>query len=277
VADGSPSSLIGRSVNESAFIGVDLAWRGGKRRSGVAVLKGDRRRAELNDIAVLGAFEEIVNYIDRHSEETTFVAVDAPLVIVNEQGQRTCENQIGRHYGAFGASCHSSNLSIFPKADSVQVTAYLLGRDFKHFTSAEVKNKVLLEVYPHPATIELFGLSKIIKYKKGKRAEKILGQKMLREHIAELSKHIPPLKPTTNLSNFLKEDLTLLRGKALKENEDRLDAIICAYIAYHCWYWGISRTHVFGDEESGYIVVPCGGSECQVDRRAFSRKASTRP
>jgi len=109
--------------------------------------------------------------------------------------------------------------------------------------------------------IEFFRLSKIIKYKKGTVAEKASGQKMLQRRIAELSTFLPPLQHTPGLSAAPSVDTFSLPGKALKWNEDKLDALVCAYIAYYCWYWRDSWNRVFGDEESGYIVVPCGGSQ----------------
>jgi len=128
-------------------------------------------------------------------------------------------------------------------------------------SAGALDSKVLLEVYPHPAMIELFRLPKIIKYKKGNRAERTRGQKILQARIADLSKYHPTLEITDGLSAFLNIDTNCLRGKALKANEDKLDAVLCAYIAYYCWYWRDSWIHTFGNEESGYIVVPCGGSQ----------------
>jgi predicted RNase H-like nuclease len=244
-------------VNESTFIGVDLAWRGGNRRSGVAVLKGDRHKAELTEVEVLSSFEEIIAFINRHSIETTFVAVDAPLVIVNEREQRKCENEISRRYGSFGASCHSSNLSLYPNADSVRLTSALRSRGFVHAPLAKPENqRVMLEVYPHPALLELFDLCSILKYKKGKVAERRTGQRELQDKIRELSHFAPPLESNSRLAEFLATDLNSLKGRKLKDNEDKLDAIVCAYIAYHFFVFGASRTRLFGDVTSGYLMVP---------------------
>jgi len=42
----------------------------------------------------------------------------------------------------------------------------------------------------------------------------------------------------------------------LKALEDQLDALLCAYIGAHWWYWGIERNLVLGDRTTGYIVIP---------------------
>ncbi len=31
---------------------------------------------------------------------------------------------------------------------------------------------------------------------------------------------------------------------------------MCAYVAYYYWFWGSGGTYLFGDVESGYIIVP---------------------
>ncbi|MGQ9866368.1 MAG: DUF429 domain-containing protein, partial [Pseudanabaenaceae cyanobacterium] len=48
----------------------------------------------------------------------------------------------------------------------------------------------------------------------------------------------------------------------LKDLEDRLDSLLCAYIGAHWWYWGPTRNRVLGDRTHGYIVIPApSGSE----------------
>jgi predicted RNase H-like nuclease len=42
----------------------------------------------------------------------------------------------------------------------------------------------------------------------------------------------------------------------LKPVEDQIDAVLCAYIAAHWWYWATRRNHMYGCSETGYIVVP---------------------
>jgi predicted RNase H-like nuclease len=115
---------------------------------------------------------------------------------------------------------------------------------------------VMLEVYPHAALLELFRLPRIIKYKKGNVTRKRHGQQDLQHRIKELSLFSPPLETTPTLSNHLSIDTNSLRGAALKANEDLLDAIVCAYVAYYYWFWGSGGTYLFGDVEPGYIIVP---------------------
>lgn len=104
--------------------------------------------------------------------------------------------------------------------------------------------------------MSLFSLRRIIRYKKGRVADRRSGLHELRGRIASLGGAEPRLCASGVLSDILAVDLETLRGAALKSYEDRLDAIVCAYIAYHHWYWRPRRTEIVGDVAEGYIVNP---------------------
>ena len=101
--------------------------------------------------------------------------------------------------------------------------------------------------------IHLFGLSRILKYKKGPIAQRHHELTRLRSLIWQhLPHHTPPL--VLNALNAL--PAIPKGGTALKAVEDQLDSLICAYGAAHWWYWGPQRNQVLGNLETGYIVVP---------------------
>jgi predicted RNase H-like nuclease len=100
----------------------------------------------------------------------------------------------------------------------------------------------------------LFGLNRILKYKKGKLAER-QGELLKLYHL--IRDVLPSLEPKLDgidgLNGSFSERFT---GATLKELEDKLDSLICAYIAAYWWYWGIERNWVLGDVSTGYIIVP---------------------
>jgi predicted RNase H-like nuclease len=49
---------------------------------------------------------------------------------------------------------------------------------------------------------------------------------------------------------------SIVTGKIFKEIEDKLDSLICAYVAAYWWYWGAAKNLVLGNETAGYIVIP---------------------
>ena len=115
-----------------------------------------------------------------------------------------------------------------------------------------------IECYPHPAIIEIFGLSERLKYKKGKVEDKRAGQKTLASLLRKLS-NSNTLRLTVGgeLSRLLDESyIDSLRGQTLKSNEDTLDSVVCLYIA---GLYAIEHSgKVFGDSSSGYVWVPQG-------------------
>jgi predicted RNase H-like nuclease len=100
--------------------------------------------------------------------------------------------------------------------------------------------------------VHLFNLERILKYKKGRLAERRPELEKLRHY--QLTR-LPRLTPALGISAA---DLPAIptTGKAMKAVEDQLDSLTCAYVAAHWWYWGGDRNWILGDRDNGYIVVP---------------------
>ena len=117
----------------TTFIGVDLAWKS-RNPTGIAIMEGDRSGAELTIVATLEAEASVLDFLRNYSTANTIVAIDAPLIITNELGQRACETEVGRRYGKRDAYCHSSNLTLYSNAASVALTSALLADGYAHVT-----------------------------------------------------------------------------------------------------------------------------------------------
>jgi len=207
-----------------ALAGVDLAWQSEKNPSAIAygLLTDGVLKVNAIDPAVFGIDEVFSKLVeaDLHG-----IAIDAPLIINNAQGQRPCETGIGKEYGSRHAACHTSNTKLYPNARSVYLSKKLEQSGFAHLEG----DRWQIECYPHPAIIEIFGLKERLKYKKGKVAEKKAGQKTLAQLIVALSKsNLLRLVVADNVAHYLDEGyIDSLVGQALKSNEDALDSIIC--------------------------------------------------
>jgi predicted RNase H-like nuclease len=244
--------------NVITFFGIDLAWQSERYNTGIAVLRGDRGCAELICVSdSICKIADVREFVESHSGASTIIAIDAPLIIKNTVGQRPCETAVGRKYGSREASCHTSNLRLYPAAASVALACELILAGYVHAPSVDVAStKVVLEVYPHAGLVEFFDLPKSLKYKKGTLAQKRSGFRILKEHLSQLAQATPMLLKTPFLAHLLTHDLESLNGRDLKAHEDSMDAIFCAYLAYHFWYWGPLRNRIFGDLDTGYIVNP---------------------
>ncbi|WP_235576781.1 DUF429 domain-containing protein [Pseudoalteromonas sp. P1-9] len=229
-----------------------MAWHSEKNPTAIAKghLKGNILTLTSIEPA-LTSVESIINYLVQDPQPIG-IAIDAPLIINNIQGQRECEKALSKDYGSRKASCHTSNQTLYPNTLSVQLANGLLRDGYKHLSNS----KWLIECYPHPAIIECFDLPERLLYKKGTVAEKKAGQIKLAELILQLSKSdVLALTIPSELTILLNpKHIKSLKGKALKTNEDALDAIICLYIAG--LYQIDCKSITYGDVSSGYIWTP---------------------
>lgn len=238
------------------LIGIDLAWKGKTNTSAAAL--GDLGGSCLRLTKIHPALECLARLtsVIESEDELLGLAIDAPLIINNESGQRECERQLGREYGARGASCHSSNLSLYPDPASVGLSVYLRHRGFEHLQNAS-KGKFQIECYPHPAIIEIFNLGRRLSYKKGKLSEKIEGQIKLSKLLRTLeTSRVISLVISSECHEFLEEGhISSLTGAKLKVNEDVLDSIVCLYVC--ALFATLTKpTKTYGSVEDGYIYVP---------------------
>ena len=234
--------------------GVDLAWQSEKNPSAISYGFLTEGTLTVNTIepAVYG-IDKVFNMLNGVNG-LRGISVDAPLIINNADGQRSCENGVGKTYGSRCASCHTSNTKLYPDAKSVYLSDRLQESGFGHLKGERWQ----IECYPHPAIIEIFGLSERLKYKKGTVAEKRMGQKVLAALLSELNEsRVLRLEILDqNQQVFDESHIDALRGRALKSNEDALDSVLCLYIAglYAINFDG----RIFGDIDSGYIWIPRG-------------------
>ncbi len=252
-------------LKETVFFGLDLAWSE-RNPSGCAVIQNGRLIAHSGN---LGGNDEITDFVRQHLPRGSgaVLAVDAPLRVPNETGMRDADRFVSRDFRRFHAGAYPANrkrLATGHGAQKVVRGEALVDALATHmrFTEAatipkRAVGRLVCEVYPHPAHISLFGLETTLKYKprshrsyEDRWAEFERYQQLLRTlHTAK-----PPLKGTKKL--LKKTDVVGLRGKALKQYEDTLDALTCAYVASYLWWYGPHQARTYGNLEHGHIIVP---------------------
>jgi len=201
------------------------------------------------------SIEEILAWCDAviAEDEPALIAVDAPTLIPNETGMRVPDKLTHKYFGRYHAGCYPANLKR-PFAFGLS----LEGRGFLHAPTMipQKLGRYQIEVYPHAAMVQLFQLERILKYKKGRLADRRVELKKLQHYTQQV---LLQLTPTLALGKFLgiiAQPLDTLKGADLKALEDKLDSLICAYIGAYWWYWGESRNQVLGDRATGYLIVP---------------------
>jgi predicted RNase H-like nuclease len=238
------------------FIGVDLAW-GGRNPSGLAVL--DESGAVVAEGEATGD-AEIASFIAAHDGEGAVLGLDAPLVVRNPAGtRRACEAELQRRYGRLGAGPYPSNLGLLGGRVRAMELVEALPRPYLTVPRDPGRGDGwwAVEVFPHPALVELARLDRALRYKKGRRALRAAGLRQLHAVLEGLAAATPPLRLTPGGPLALGlAGLDELRGRALKSFEDLADAHVCAYVALWWWWHGPSATLVVGDDPTGAILVP---------------------
>lgn len=227
------------------FVGIDLAW-GERSPTGVAVADSD---GSLVHLAAATTDADIVAQLMPYTAEQCLLAIDAPLVVTNPSGNRPCEAALNRDFRAFEAGCHPSNTG-HPWFASGSRGARL----------AEALGAPAVEVYPHAATVALFGLPKTLKYKQkpGRDVAQLRGE-LLR--LIGLVETLIRADPSLNVGQHagwvgLRDAVrTATRKAELRRAEDPVDAVVCAYVALFATRRPADVTS-YGDDATGRIVTP---------------------
>ena len=241
------------------FIGLDLAWTP-HHETGIRVLEGNERSVRLIQLDCrIDTPDRFARYC-RDFGGDVVAAIDAPLLVGPE---RTADRELSAVFGRYRAGAYSANVSFLermnglagPKlAQSLRASGFVLEPSL---LTRQVRGRFALEVFPHSAHVVLFDLPERLAYKKGRLARRRDGLRLYQRYLGVLlGSEMPEVSATSETMALLAADSVAVPGLQLKRLEDQLDAVTCAYVAYHCWNLGPERFRVFGCDEHGAIVTP---------------------
>jgi predicted RNase H-like nuclease len=249
-------------MQQTVYIGLDLAWSS-RNVSGVATLIGTPQGVcllepprTLRDDAALLAY-----VLEQAGAGAAIVAVDAPLCVPNAAGRRLADAELSAAFRRYEAGAHPANRRLLERSGVVRgewLVEALAAYGFRYVAGIEAgaRGRLLTEVFPHPALVAFCGLERSLKYKA--RSGRSLDQRYAewQRYQACLSALATADPPLLGLDDLLAVDITQLRGVRLKDYEDRVDAVVCAYIGAYGQRWGRERCQTFGDTRSGSIFTP---------------------
>lgn len=231
------------------IFGIDLAW-GEKKPDGLAWITATRNRARVRETTLTRGDAALVEWITQRLRlrDRVLVMVDAPLVIPNRTGARPVDKLTHVLFRRQHAGCHPAYLDKCPRPP--RVAGLLEKEGFTVGWDLQTAKKMVAEVYPHPAMVRLFGLDRIIKYKRGRVAEKHAEfarlQRLFRRCLKE---DFPALELDATTKKLLRQPWT-------KPVEDETDGLFCALIGLWHWQHRGKLTQVLGDLATGFILVP---------------------
>lgn len=232
------------------FAGIDLAW-GDRRNTGVAILAlHDGCLQEAMPTRTVQTDSQICECLGAFAQaDVLVIAVDAPLVVPNETGERPVEREMRQRFARQHASCHPANRRLLGDPPRGERLCRLLGEKLGVMLATtplrETACRVVFEVYPHAAMVKLFNLPRILEYKARKGRSIAYRREQMREYIRLLSRlPAPPL--------CLPDWLSVIPA-ALKPFEDKIDALFCAWLSARAWAAG---GETLGDFATGSIWLP---------------------
>lgn len=244
---------------EWTLLGLDLAWRPDRNPSALAIWSRVSGQARL--FPALDSAQGVRDAVEEFSGVRALLAVDAPLIVRNESGQRPCEAQLNADFRRHHAGAHPSNLALYPEAETVQLADQWRASGFRDYPAEGVQDaepaRWMAEVYPHPAQITLLGREQIVRYKRGSVEQRRLRlaeyQELLR---SDLTRELPDFLAAPEIAALFASSPSELRGQSLKAHEDALDACFCLAIADRLARAEAEDLHYYGDHDTGFIVVP---------------------
>ena len=240
----------------SPWIGLDLAW---SRRNGTgacALAPAARGAVQVAAFGDLRGDDEILGFVARHAARACVVGVDAPLVVPNESGARLCDRLLTSVFGRQGAGAYPANRRLLsfdgagPRGEALGSALALQGWSWPPRRAGGGAREVH-EVYPHAAWLRLFGLERRLAYKRKGR-----GDGLHREAYAQGLELLASLR-APRIAGFAavraQLDVSGAGPAEWKRREDRLDALLCALVA---WRHAHGLCEALGDDAGGFVLVP---------------------
>ena len=234
-----------RRTMRAVFTGFDSAW--GTRNTGAIcelVLQDDGGLLLQKDQPVSASWNTAIDRAGRRAAGALDIwAIDQPICVATKSGCRPVESGLARALMAdFGCGAHSSDLTNpcwSPNARIWDLQRTLSANEYCHNPMAipqAEQGRHYFECYPHPAIIGLFDLDHILKYKVRR------GDGDAWQHLVRLLQSLASAElPITNVGSFAREELA-----QNQDNENKLDAIICAYVAAYWWRNGTEQSTMIG-------------------------------
>jgi predicted RNase H-like nuclease len=251
--------------------GIDLAWADGKgtrppAETGAVLLDPDGTIAEA---CWLVGTDAVAAWLDAVAGRDCLAMIDAPLVVTNRTGQRSCERQVGQRYGRWKVSANSTNLSS-PRLGGVRLRQLLEAEGWRYDhgrAGPPTGGLVMSECYPYTTLVgapELGYETERPLYKRKPRSmstaqfrtERASACDELIARLARLESADPPLRLESHpVARTLLTEPSPLDDRAYKHREDLIDAVLCAWTGQLWLRHGLSRCQVLGDEADGDATI----------------------
>jgi len=238
------------------YLGLDLGWTPRDSSGGIALepVEGGGVRVVAADS--LRAHEDVLRWISRHRQRAlTTVAFNAPVIVENMNGSRPCDRQLLEHFARFRIDEYANNTIAASHPRTMAKALQRMGFD----PSPWAEGDRLVETHGPAAQVMMFGIERPVRMKTGPMGGRKDAVDRMRDLVQDqlMRDDAPlPLHESAPLQAILDAHLPDLNGSRLGELEERLEALVSAYVAAWLGELGPDTCACLGDLDHGYILLP---------------------
>ncbi len=243
-------------------MGLDLAWAPRNSSGGAVMEPVEDGVVRLVSSSHLRSHEDVLGWIARNrGRQGALMAVNAPIIVENSSGRRACDDQLNQHFSRYQIDDHHVNIVSAGHPRTMGRAMMRMGFD----PDPQADGDRVFETFTQPAQVLMFDLERPVRLKHGPIGARKDAVARYRELIVtRMPDAWPALKSSPALRSLLERDLGGLNGTRLGELEDKLEALLCAYISAFLDMRGPEACAFLGDLYEGYILLPTSAEPAEV-------------
>ncbi len=245
-------------LSNMRFLGLDLAWAP-RQSSGGAVMEQTEDGIELISTTSLRAHEDVLRWISKNrGRDGTVICLNAPLIVENTGGRRPVDKQLEEHFSPYEVKEYTVNTvnASYPRTMARSLTR--MGFD----SNPQATGDRVIESCTQAAQVLLFGLTRVLRTKSGPiRGRKDAAHRYREQIYGKLPFSKLELQDSDALIDLVEADMGAMNGTRLGEFEEKLDAVMSAYVAGYLYICGPDECAFLGDLATGYILLPNADGE----------------
>jgi predicted RNase H-like nuclease len=237
------------------YLGLDLGWTPRDSSGGVVLEPTEDGGVRLVSADSLRSHEDTLRWITRNrGRGSATLAVNAPIIVDNLSGSRPCDRALLEHFSRYRIDEYANNSVSASHPRTMGRALMRMGFD----PNPASEGDRIVETHTQAAQVLLLGVDRPIRMKSGPIGGRKEAVDRLRELIEERLNEggTPRLHLSPELDQLMDAHLPDLNGTRLGELEERLEALVCAYVAAYLGQVGPDGCAFLGDMDTGYILLP---------------------
>ncbi|MFN7145360.1 MAG: hypothetical protein ACK4YP_16425, partial [Myxococcota bacterium] len=229
------------------YLGLDLGWTPRDSSGGVVLEPTEEGGVRVVSADSLRSHEDTLRWITRNrGRGQATLAMNAPLIVENLSGSRLCDRQLLEHFSRYRIDEYANNTVSASHPRTMGRALMRMGFDPNPASDGDR----IVETHTQAAQVLLLGVDRPIRMKSGPIGGRKESVERLRELIDDrlMGGDITPvLEESPELDQLMNAHLPDLNGTRLGELEERLEALICGYVAAYLGQVGTDGCAFLGD------------------------------